>query len=344
MIIASVAHSVPSQRTDNDEIVQMLIDANPDLSEESLTEIQSSLKKLWKQAGTEYRYLRGPQERAVEHALHACEVGLAEAHVAPQDVDFLIYVGVGRGWLEPSTGAYIQNAAGLNNATSFDILDACLSWLRGLQVAHSLIKSGVYKIGMIVNCEFNVREYGDLAIRSKDDLDHLFSTFTIGEAATATVVTNDNIQDDFYFTFKTYGSMYDACIIPLPNVDQYGDIKIQSASKPMRFYARHNSLMSFCLRKIDETFHTDGQFRADAYDVVFGHEASERAGAHLCRTLGIDINRYYHRHAEYGNTVSAAVPLGMSLAISEGRLRRGMKTLIGVGSAGVSIGLASFTF
>jgi len=38
------------------------------------------------------------------------------------------------------------------------------------------------------------------------------------------------------------------------------------------------------------------------------------------------------------------VPLGMSLAAQEGRLNRGDKTLIVVGSAGVSVGLATFTF
>jgi 3-oxoacyl-[acyl-carrier-protein] synthase III len=49
-------------------------------------------------------------------------------------------------------------------------------------------------------------------------------------------------------------------------------------------------------------------------------------------------------HARYGNTVSASVPLAMSLAVDEGRLVRGAHVLVVVGSAGLTAGLASFTY
>ena len=62
------------------------------------------------------------------------------------------------------------------------------------------------------------------------------------------------------------------------------------------------------------------------------------------RCLFLSKGVYYSLHPRYGNCVSASVPLGMSLAAQEGRLNRGDKTLIVVGSAGVTVGLASFTF
>jgi 3-oxoacyl-[acyl-carrier-protein] synthase III len=46
----------------------------------------------------------------------------------------------------------------------------------------------------------------------------------------------------------------------------------------------------------------------------------------------------------HGNTVSASVPLGMSLALAQGRLRRGDRVLVIVAASGITVGLATFMF
>ena len=80
------------------------------------------------------------------------------------------------------------------------------------------------------------------------------------------------------------------------------------------------------------------------YDVGFGHAASERSVEFIRRELGIDRNVYFATHARYGNTVSSSVPLGMSLALEQGRLERNHKVLVVVGASGISVGIATFTF
>jgi 3-oxoacyl-[acyl-carrier-protein] synthase III len=60
--------------------------------------------------------------------------------------------------------------------------------------------------------------------------------------------------------------------------------------------------------------------------------------------LDLDIARHYELFPRYGNTVSAALPLGMSLAQDEGRLRRGDRVLMIVGGAGLSTALGTFVF
>jgi len=46
-----------------------------------------------------------------------------------------MYVGIGRGVLEPASANIYQDMLGLANATAFDVLDACASWLRAVHIA-----------------------------------------------------------------------------------------------------------------------------------------------------------------------------------------------------------------
>ena len=71
----------------------------------------------------------------------------------PTEIDLLIYVGVGRGFIEPATANVFQDLIGLRSATCFDILDACASWLRAVHVARAFIASGAYRHIMILNAE-----------------------------------------------------------------------------------------------------------------------------------------------------------------------------------------------
>ena len=64
----------------------------------------------------------------------------------------------------------------------------------------------------------------------------------------------------------------------------------------------------------------------------------------IASKLGLPYERYVSTHADFGNTVSATVPLGMSVALSDGRLKRGERVLVMIGASGVTVGLASFTF
>ena len=63
-------------------------------------------------------------------------------------------------------------------------------------------------------------------------------------------------------------------------------------------------------------------------------------GIRVSAGLGLTVNYF----EEFGNTVSASIPLAMCRAIGEGRLRRGMRTLHVVGSAGFSVGFAHLVY
>jgi 3-oxoacyl-[acyl-carrier-protein] synthase III len=346
MRISSVQHAVPSRVIDNNYVLDRLVASNSEhLSEPAVALMRAEVEQFLESAGTQRRYKLANGESGIKLALDAARRALDAADVGRLEVDFVLYVGVGRGWVEPAVANVIQHQLGLARATGFDILDACTSWMRALHVAHNFISTGAYRCGLIVNCECGFVTYEDWRIGDLRDLDHRLAEWTIGEAATATVVTGDRQHDDFYFNFKTFGEHFAVCLFPLPAVaERFMPGLLDQRHVPMRLFALSGELMRIATGKIAEVFASDARLCAQRYDIIFGHAASEKATAVLSRRLGIPRQLNFATHARYGNTVSASIPLGMSLALEEGRLQRGQKVLLMAAASGITIGLASFTF
>ncbi|HPZ10304.1 MAG TPA: 3-oxoacyl-[acyl-carrier-protein] synthase III C-terminal domain-containing protein [Candidatus Eremiobacteraeota bacterium] len=341
MKILSVGYALPSKKVTNEDILRE-VDKNSGkyLSEKDLAKLKFKIADLFKKAGTDVRYHRAEGENSLDFAIKAGNDALKKANLSPKDIDILLYVGVGRGWIEPATCNVLLDTLKLKNATGYDILDACASWLRALQVAYLYTKSGTYKNVMIMNCEFNAREYTSTECRAYQEIDYLFPGLTIGEAATATIFTQCP-GNDFYFTFKTWGEKHNLCKIPLPNLDQFTTGEL-TKTEPLRFYSHGEKLFKFALPKICRHYLGDEYLKKFQYDIIFSHAASDPMTEKVIRLSNLDIKKAYNIHAKYGNTVSASVPLAMGLAIDDGTLKKDHNVLIGFGSAGFTSAWCSF--
>jgi len=303
--------------------------------------LEKRVEHLLDNAGTIIRYALDEGEEAMPLALDAAKRALRAADVSPATVDFVIYAGVGRAFIEPAMANVVQAALGLQNATCFDVLDGCTSWLRALQIADKYISTGTYAKGLIVNCECAFGRYIDNRIGRLEDLESHFATFTISEAATATVVGRGT-TNDFYFNFKNFGEHYGLCMIPLENAPEFLG-REEATRAPMKLFSLSRQLLATAADRIVEIFDADPKLR-EPFDICFGHAASKRAEESVLKRLDIPLDLYCGTHATHGNTVSAAVPLAMSLALQEGRLRRDSKVLVITAAGGIAVGLARFTF
>jgi len=197
---------------------------------------------------------------------------------------------------------------------------------------------------MIVTCECGLAEFGRWDFDSADNIDAYLATYTIGEAATATIVSTDDTDDDFYFRFRNFGQYADLCMIPLQTADQFLPGGSDTPVVPMKFFARSGELMSTAIAKIVETYRSDPTLRSQSYDLAVGHAASEKAGDAVRRELGLPKQTYFPTHRRYGNTVAASIPLALGLAEEQGRLERGNKVLAVSGASGITVGIGSFTY
>lgn len=345
MRYCAVEYAIPSKVVTNTEIIQEIVSMSKRfLTQKALNLLEFKLDELFKKSVTSVRYHRAKNEKAIQFGIEAGKKALQSANMSPKDIDLLIYVGVGRGYIEPATANVFQKQLRLTKATCFDILDACASWLRAVHVAHSFLKTGMYRNIMIMNCEFNFREYANFEFKSVKDIEFNFPTFTIGEAATATIVTASEEDDEYYASFRTWGDRHTLCKIPLPHFNEYSDGELRKEIPSLTFFSYGEKIFRFVFSRLCKHYREDAVLNKFSHEIVFSHAASDAMSDKVIQSCKLGIDKGYNTHKRFGNTVSASVPLAMACAMKDGKLKHGTNVLTGFGSAGVSTAWSKFKY
>lgn len=346
MIIKGISASFPSRKVTNDEVVELIQFHSPGY-EDDLNQLGRIVRVLLDKSGLVTRNWSAPHESPMDHAAKAIVASLEEADLKASEVELFIYVGIGRGFLEPGNSYMIAKALGFNKAECFDVIDACMSWTRAMSLVDSLFKTGKYRNAMIVNAEFNMRDGGHLypanfQLTRKTQLEHIMPSFTIGEAATATLVVADE-PDNFSFGFHSRPDLSDLCTIPMAGYEGFcNPTEKIGKNGPMQFTSYGNHLHHEGDREADYVFNKFVK-NANAIDIVFTHASSKAAWSAGGERMGV-AEKIYHIYQHTGNLVSASVPAAISLAKDHEKLKRNDRALCWVGSAGMSFCACEFTY
>jgi len=342
--ILGIAHSLPSSVVTNEHLVSRIVSHELNtIPQPDRARFTEELSGRFERAGAVTRFHRAPGELAASFGVDAGRKALERAGLRAEDIDLLIYVGVGRGFLEPATANIFQHRLGLARATCFDLLDACASWMRALDIAHHLLARGVYRHIMVLNCEFNFEEFIRWDFRCLEDLDHLWGGFTVGEAATATILGADDT--DYHATFVTSGEHHGLCQIPLGHARNFLDgTPSKCDAPPLGFFVFAAELHQQAIAQLARQFWDDPRLASGRWDLVVGHSTSVPAARGVIRKLRLPPERTFETFSRHGNTVSASIPLGLSLALEAGRLEREDLVLLISASAGLTTGFMSFRY
>lgn len=345
MKILSVAYRVPSWKVTNDELLSYIDKCNPNVPALKKLPYLKVVEKLLRQTGAETRHWRDPKgdEKASELILGAMKDALEQANLLATDIDLLIYCGVGRGFLEPANAYFYAHAAGMNQANCFDITDACMSWIRATHIAQLMLKAGTFKRVMIINGEFHLGFHDNWEIRGVRSLEYSFPMYTIGEAATATILTSS--EKDWEFAYSSKPEFADLCTIPLPNHAHFVDSSEKIGHNGIyRFVSYGREIFQAGLDCLGELIHNtiDDAERNVWY---FPHAPSKRIYEEEIPKYGVPPAKMYLKvYPRFGNLVSASIPVGLSLAQAEGQLKAGDPIAFIPASAGIVASVVQLTF
>src|ERR687894_2942479 len=167
--------------------------------DERLTE---TYERLGQRAGT-LEELAGVRERGwwpedvsfADAAAMAGAKALAEAGITPTQIGVMINSSVSRAYLEPSTAVAVHHQLGLpTSCLNFDLANACLGFVNGIQLAGTMIDSGQADYALLVDAEGS-RFTQEVTLSrlaaadaTADDIRSQFATLTLGSGAAAMVL------------------------------------------------------------------------------------------------------------------------------------------------------------
>jgi 3-oxoacyl-[acyl-carrier-protein] synthase III len=348
MRIASIATKIPSLKMSNTDIINEIDKYNDDLPKQLGEKYKRELTYLLKKSGAETRYLRDRNkgETAIRLLKSAIVDALAEAELDKSEIDLMIFCSVGRGFLEPGNAYFCAQAMGMN-CNCFDVADACMSWVRSLEIAHNFLATPGYKNILLVNAEFMAYEYGypDIfKIRSPDQIAYTFPAYTIGEAAAATIVTRtDHLE--WNFDFESAPEAANLCYLPLKGYEDFWEktdkLGLNGVSGFVAFGGKLFEVAVERMTRLVQTTIPD----ITKPDIWFPHVAASDPFQQAAELLKIEPEKFFTKAFPlYGNIASASIPVAMDLAIRTNRLRRGQKVVLCPVSAGMCFAVVQFIF
>jgi 3-oxoacyl-[acyl-carrier-protein] synthase III len=346
MRIESIGVRTPSRRVTNEDILQWLEEQSNGVSPLLMKTYQRVVKGMFNAAGSKVRYIRDREknEKAVQFIIGAMNDALTEASLSKNDIDLLIYCGVGKGFLEPANAYFYAQKLEMQ-CSCFDIVDACMSWIRALEISYEFFKSGRYRRIMVVNGEFN-SHHGfpdNFRVRDLRQVEYTFPTYTIGEAASATILSASD--GEWKFAFKSLPELADLCTIPLDGYDDFVEPSKRMGRNGLYNFVSYGREMFDSARRHLAPLVKELVGDLDAPDIYFPHAASDAAYLAASRDHSIPVDKMFSKvFPSYGNLVSASIPMAMHMALEEGLLKRGHKVVFCPASAGMVYSAVSFAF
>jgi 3-oxoacyl-[acyl-carrier-protein] synthase-3 len=276
----------------------------------------------------------GIKERRISHvevsdlarvaSLHA----LAAAGKAPADVDLIILGTCTGDSLIPSTASILQAKLEAWNAAAFDLNAACSGFVYSLVVANSMIKAGPYRTVLVVGAE-KLHFHLDFTERS--------TCVLFGDGAGAVVL--EATDDDVGMLSSELGM--DGSAAAILSIPRDGTAGSRDYPKPAesRFEMDGPELFRRAVVKMGETSARvieQAGLSLDEIDLLIPHQANVRIIDATARRLGLDSAKVFVNIGSYGNTSAATIPVALTEALEQGRIKPGANVLFTAFGAGLS--------
>lgn len=338
MRISGVDCKLPSNKIDNEEILDRVKFSSKNCSRQQKEEIVVKLRVLLEKSGIESRYWRLKNERPLDLICNSLQENLKRNNISKDSIHTIIYVSVDRGFIEPSNASILANELELPAVRAFDISDACMGWCTGTDVAQGLLKNNSDGNVLIITSEFPMNENGSVlkdnfAIENMEQIDWKFPTLTLGEAATTTVLGSSDF--DWEYDFISDSSNANLCVLPLYNSGGYANIDLDYLN-PLQFAAFGEKLFRVGYRKSYKLLKNFLERHKGARPIVLPHSIASTVPNRVAELLGDGYqNKMYSTFVRTGNVATSSIPTNIYFCLESGLVQRGEHLVGWVASGGL---------
>ena len=285
-------------------------------------------KKL---GGLAQRWFLAEGESADAMQLQAVRGALADAGITMDEVDCIINAsGTPRQAIPFNAAHTVRLLRPKRPVAAFDVGMTCLSFLRALDVAASLLHQ--YPTILLVSC--------DVASAGLDWGD-FHSSAIFGDGAAAAVVRRGERGGILAHGFEVYPEGYEFCTIPAGGYENHPAKNPENYLAQACFHMDGKKLYKLVADAmpafLDRVLGSAG-LTLDDMDWVVPHQASRGALQHITARLNIPPEKTVDIFNSHGNQIAASIPTALHHLLTEFPVRSGDRVLLCGTSAGVGLG------
>ena len=327
--IKGVGHFVPPRIVTNDDLSQIM-----NTNDEWIIERTGIKERRWVEKGDGWT----TSTMGAEAAGRAVE----NSELEMDEVDFIIFATLTPDHYFPGGGVMVQHQLGLGTIGALDVRNQCSGFIYALSIANSFVRSGTYKNILVIGAEVQ-SPLMDLS----DNGRHISVIF--GDGAGAVVVGVDENPDvgirSTYLQSEGLHAPELAVLAPGPQrwVDVILDQDEPFTDDSWRAQMNGNFVFKHAVVRMTEAVNKGlelAELELSDLDLLIPHQANLRISMAVQKRLGLGDDKVFNNIMRYGNTTAASIPIALSEAVAEGKIKRGDVLVLAAFGSGFTWGSA----
>jgi 3-oxoacyl-[acyl-carrier-protein] synthase-3 len=281
--------------------------------------VDTSDEWIVQRTGIRQRHVAAQGELTSDLAIKAAQAALDHAGVDPQNIDLIVLGTSTPDNTFPASAVAVQAGLGIHHGVAFDLQAVCSGFVFALATADGLLRTGAYRRALVIGSETFSRIL---------DWTDRTTCVLFGDGAGAVVVeaqqqpgTSEDcgiltahLRSDGRYKNKLYVDGGPS------STGTVGHLRMEGREVFKHAVANITDV-------IEDAFRATGYSAADI-DWFVPHQANKRIIDGSAQKLGIAPSKVVTTVDMHGNTSAASIPLALSVAVGDGRIKQGDLVLL----------------
>ena len=324
--ISGLGYYVPENIVTNDDLSK-LMDTNDEWIQE-----RTGIK--------ERRHVIRGEDTTTSMGVKAAEIAIQRAKVAKEAIDFVIFATLSPDYYFPGPGVLVQRDLGLKTVGALDVRNQCSGFVYAISIADQYIKTGMYKNILVIGSE--VHSTGlDMTDRGRG------VSVIFGDGAGAAVLSREeDVTKGILSThLHSEGQHAEELALVAPGMGKrwITDVIADNDPNDESYYPYMNGQFVFknAVVRFSEVINEGLQannLQVSDINMLVPHQANLRISQFIQQKFKLTDEQVFNNIQKYGNTTAASIPIALTEAWENGKIKSGDLVVLAAFGSGFTWG------
>jgi len=282
----------------------------------------------------------GDGQSTFSMGLEAAKKAISNSGIKKEDLDLIVFATLSPDYYFPGPGVQVQEALEINTVAALDIRAQCSGFVYSISVADQFIKTGMYKNVLVIGSE--LQSHGiDKSTRGRS------ISVIFGDGAGAAVLTREDDPTKGILSTHIHSEGKHALELATeaPGMGSRWVTDIIKDNDPEDFsyrpYMNGQFVFKHAVRRFSEVINEGLQknnLEVSDIDMLIPHQANLRISQFIQKKFGLSDDKVYNNIQKYGNTTAASIPIALSEAHQQGKVKKGDTVVLAAFGSGFTWG------
>ena len=324
--ISGLGFFVPDNVVTNDHLSKVM-----DTSDEWIQE-RTGIK--------ERRHVIRGEDTTTSMGVKAAKIAIERAGIDKDDIDFIIFATLSPDYYFPGPGVLVQRDLNIKTVGALDVRNQCSGFVYAISVADQYIKSGMYKNVLVIGSEIHSGGL-DFTTRGRG------ISVIFGDGAGAAVLTREEDLKKGILSTHLHSEGQHAEELSLLAPGMGGrwvtDIIADNDPNDDSYYPIMNGQFVFknAVVRFSEVIMEGlkkNNLEVKDIDMLIPHQANLRISQFIQNKFELKDEQVYNNIMTYGNTTAASIPIALTEAWEQGKVKEGDLVVLAAFGSGFTWG------